>query len=319
MWQSWSTTHIARNRADFWSDVVAHGVVHADMRAKDVRGFSGSLASRTVSGARFVSFRTAAHRVTRTAQQAARGEAHVMVSLQCRGLSQIAQGARTLTLRPAEIAVVDSARPFTIEFPTEVERRLVLLPRRLLEPWLAQVADGPLLIPSRTLCIEIARQTIMQLTDTERTWRDSDCMGAAEALSGLLRGAFDEANAELNTPAPLQIAAIKQELKRRMHEHGLTPAAVARAFNISVRTLHRLFEVDGQSFTRYLQSERLASARTLIERGGPALTLTQIALDCGFSHPAHFSRSYRVRFGESPRDTRERVRQATRRTDVTAV
>jgi AraC family transcriptional regulator, positive regulator of tynA and feaB len=313
MWQSWSTTHTARNRADFWSDVVAHGVVHAEMRAKDQRRFSGTLASRTVGGARFVSFRTAAHRVTRNALQAAHGEAHVMVSLQCRGVSQIAQGARTLTLQAAEVAVLDSARPFTIEFPIEVERRLVLLPRRLLEPWLPQIADGPVLLPSRSLCNEIVREAIMRVTNTERTWSDSDCISTVEALCHLLRGAFavDDTNATVSTPAPLQIAAIKRELKRRLHEHSLTPAVVARTFRISLRTLHRLFEAEGHSFTRYLQSERLGSARALIERGTPGLTLTQIALDCGFGDAAHFSRSYRAHFGEAPRDTRERARRAS--------
>ncbi|AXK83511.1 helix-turn-helix domain-containing protein [Pseudolabrys taiwanensis] len=304
MWQIWNTSQISRNRADFWSDVVAHGVLHAEMRAKDSSAFSGRLASRTTAGARFVSFKTAAHRVSRTASQAASGEAHVMVSLQCRGVSHIAQGEKRLMLWPAGIAMLDSAKPFTIEFPHEVERRLVLLPRRLVEPWLGRLDDGPVLVPEGNASLIIARQAIMQITDTDLTWSSGDCVSVAEALSRLLRGAFEGSQQE--PPAPLRMAAIKEEIKRRLHDSGLTPAAVARLFDISTRTLHRLFESDGQSFARYVQSERLARARALIEGGAPGVALTQIALDCGFGDSSHFSRSYRAYYGESPRDTRAR-------------
>lgn len=315
MWQVWNTSQISRNRADFWSDVVAHGVLHAEMRAKDNSAFSGRLASRTTAGTRFVSFKTAAHRVSRTASQAANGEAHVMVSLQCRGVSHITQGEKRLMLWPAGIAMLDSARPFIIEFPEEVERRLVLLPRRLVEPWLGQL-DGPLLVPDGNASLAIARQAIMQITDTDLTWGNGDCISVAEALARLLRGAF-EGTSDDEPPAPLRMAAIKEEIKRRLHDSGLTPAAVARLFDISTRTLHRLFESDGQSFARYVQGERLARARALIECGAPSFTLTRIALDCGFNDSSHFSRSYRAQYGESPRDTR--ARRGVRGDDVTAV
>lgn len=319
MWQIWNTAQIAQDRADFWCDVVARGVLHAEMRPKDRRGFSGRLASRTAGGTRFVSFKSAAHHISRTASQASSGEAHVMVSLQCRGVSHITQGARTVTLQPSGIAMLDSARPFTIEFPAEVERRLVLLPRHLVEPWAGQIADGPTLIPGGNASMSIARQAIMEMTDTDLAWGKGDCISVAEALARLLRGTFEETGEMPETLAPLRTAAIKQEVKRRLHDSELSPATVAQLFAISVRTLHRLFEAEGQSFARYLQSERLSRARALIERDAPTSSLTQIALDCGFSDASHFSRSYRAAFGETPRDTRERVRRDTRRTGVTAV
>ncbi len=189
-----------------------------------------------------------------------------MVSLQRRGVSHIAQGVRTLTLGPSGIAMLDSARPFTIEFPEEVERRLVLLPRRLVEPWLGRLADGPLMIPNGNASFAIARQAIMQITDTDIAWSNGDCVSVAEALSRLLRRALEETYPMPAPPARLRVDAIKQEINRRLHKSDLSPADMADLFAISARTLHRLFEVEGQSFARYLQCERLTRARALIER-----------------------------------------------------
>jgi AraC-like DNA-binding protein len=318
MWQSWNTARIARNRADFWSDVVANGVLHAEMRAKDTGNFSGRLASRTVSGARFVSFKTAAHRVSRTVAQAARGDAHFMVSLQCRGVSHIVQGDREIALLPRGIAILDSSLPFEIDFPQEVERRLVLLPRRLVEPWLRRVSNGPVLLPDCNASIQIARHAILHLTDTGLNWNSSDCASVVDALARLLQGALDDTGHDTNrVPATLRLDTLKQAIRQRLHQADLTPATAARSLNISARTLHRLFEADGQSFARYVQTERLVRARALIERGATSLTLTQIALECGFGDASHFSRSYRNHFGEAPRDTRSRVRRETN--TITAV
>jgi AraC-like DNA-binding protein len=312
MWQSWNTARIARNRADFWSDVVANGVLHAEMRAKDTSNFSGRLASRTVSGARFVSFKTAAHRVSRTVAQAARGDAHFMVSLQCRGVSHIVQGDREIALRPRGIAILDSSLPFEIDFPQEVERRLVLLPRRLIEPWLRHLSTGAVLVPACNASMQIARHAILHLTDTGLNWNSGDCASVVDALARLLQGALDDAGHDTSrVPATLRLDTLKQAIRQQLHQADLSPATAARSLNISARTLHRLFEMDGQSFARYVQTERLVRARALIERGAAPLTLTQIALECGFGDASHFSRCYRNHFGEAPRDTRARVRRET--------
>jgi AraC-like DNA-binding protein len=309
MWQSWNTAQTSRNRVDFWSDVVVRGVLHAEMHSPDRHDFTGALASRDTGEARLVSFKTAAHRVHRTAVQARRGEALVMVSLQCGGVSHIQQNDRQVVLQRGGIAILDSAAPFDIEFPSSVERRLVLLPRRLAAPWLAVTRNGPVLMPARGACATLARQSILQLTDPSGRWSDADCDGMLDALANLLRVAFDGGSAI----APAQtLDALKCEIGSRLHRADLTPATVARAAAISVRTLHRMFAANGQSFSRYIQRERLERIRRALEKTEAAdQTLTEIALAHGFNDAAHFSRSYRAMFGETPRQTRVRAKAAT--------
>lgn len=304
MWQSWTTAETAHNRVDFWSDVVVRGVLDADMRTVRRNAFQGYLASRTVAaGARLVSFATATHSVSRNAVQARRGEGLFMVSLQCRGMSQIRQSGRELGLAPGGIAVLDSSKPFEIEFPHEVERRLVLMPRAAIEPWLPRTGREPVALPSDRPCTSLARDTIALLTDPAQQWSDDECAAMLDALASLMRGAFHD-----STPDTSVLAVIQRDIRARLHRADLTPAAIARTANLSVRSLHRLFAANGLSVARYLASERLASARKFIEADtASARSLIEIALACGFNDAAHFSRAYRTQFGESPSETRARV------------
>jgi transcriptional regulator GlxA family with amidase domain len=56
---------------------------------------------------------------------------------------------------------------------------------------------------------------------------------------------------------------------------------------------------------QWVQLERLEACRRLLDEPGlPARTLTEIALSQGFRSSAHFSASFRQRYGQRPRDYR---------------
>ncbi len=56
----------------------------------------------------------------------------------------------------------------------------------------------------------------------------------------------------------------------------------------------------------FLRARRLERAHALL-LSGPARSVTDVALDCGFGHAGRFSIDYRARFGESPMETRRRA------------
>ena len=72
--------------------------------------------------------------------QARRGDDdHCLISFQRSGRSGMEQGGRSFWLEPAEIGVMDGARPFRVAFPAPVSRILAVVPRGRLEtraPWL---------------------------------------------------------------------------------------------------------------------------------------------------------------------------------------
>jgi transcriptional regulator GlxA family with amidase domain len=80
---------------------------------------------------------------------------------------------------------------------------------------------------------------------------------------------------------------------------------VASAAGISLRQLERLFIAHvGLSMTDIYLRIRLDQAAQLI--GSTGMSITAVALACGFRSAAHFSRSFKARHGITPSAARKR-------------
>ena len=87
-------------------------------------------------------------------------------------------------------------------------------------------------------------------------------------------------------------------------DQPVSRAMLAKYAGLSVRQLERLFaKCVGRSPAEYYRGRRLYHARMLIRRS--YLTITEIAMACGFESPSHFSKSYRAEFGQKPSDDRK--------------
>jgi AraC family carnitine catabolism transcriptional activator len=92
-------------------------------------------------------------------------------------------------------------------------------------------------------------------------------------------------------------------------EEPLTPADLAQEIGVTRRQLERLFcsSLKDTPTHFYLQL-RLDRARELLRQTD--MSITAICVACGFESPSHFSRTYRARFGASPRDDRRPIRSS---------
>jgi transcriptional regulator GlxA family with amidase domain len=80
---------------------------------------------------------------------------------------------------------------------------------------------------------------------------------------------------------------------------------LCRETEVGIRTLQRCFrEYFDLTVTDYLKTVRLDAAyRELKASNGERNTVTQIALQNGFTHLGRFSAAYHMRFGEMPSET----------------
>lgn len=84
---------------------------------------------------------------------------------------------------------------------------------------------------------------------------------------------------------------------------------LAEQVGLSSRQLERLFrKYLGTTPSRYYMDHRLRRARSLLR--STSLSIIDVAIACGFTSHSHFSKSYRERFGTTPRA--ERVHEAVR-------
>jgi AraC family transcriptional regulator len=95
----------------------------------------------------------------------------------------------------------------------------------------------------------------------------------------------------------LAIDHIVGHLDERLRLQDLSRVAMLSPFHF-----HRVFQaIVGSTPSDFVNRLRLEKALLMISTT-PGLSLTSVALACGFSSPSDFSRSFRRRFGVAPRD-----------------
>ncbi|MDR6955474.1 AraC-like DNA-binding protein [Ancylobacter sp. 3268] len=87
----------------------------------------------------------------------------------------------------------------------------------------------------------------------------------------------------------------------------LTPAKVAAEAGMSVRTLHRVFQETGQTFWNWIRDRRLERCYGELTTLSPR-SITEVAFRWGFNDLSTFERSFRRRYGTSPRSVRSCAR-----------
>ncbi|MEM9155518.1 MAG: AraC family transcriptional regulator [Cyanobacteria bacterium P01_F01_bin.33] len=78
---------------------------------------------------------------------------------------------------------------------------------------------------------------------------------------------------------------------------------VAEHFAVSEATMRRWLAKSGQSFSKILQNTRLEHGLCLLQTTD--VPISEIAFDCGFKTPSHFSDSFKKRFGIKPSEIRK--------------
>jgi AraC-like DNA-binding protein len=107
-----------------------------------------------------------------------------------------------------------------------------------------------------------------------------------------------------------RLVAIKLDVRRLLGRADLSVATVALRHGVTPRSVQKLFETEGTTFTAYVVERRLTEAKRML--ADPQLDdhgIGDIALRCGFGDIPHFTRSFRRHFGMTPSDAREKARR----------
>src|SRR5262245_20013308 len=105
-----------------------------------------------------------------------------------------------------------------------------------------------------------------------------------------------------------RLNAVKQDIDSCVALQDLSIEALALRHRCTARSIQRMFEAEGTTFTEYVVERRLARAHRLL--GDPRRRgekISAVAHDCGFGDVSYFNRAFRRRYGEAPADARGRV------------
>jgi AraC family transcriptional activator of tynA and feaB len=224
----------------------------------------------------------------------------------CKGVELVREGGRQLALKAGDVVLWDGLQPTEIEIAEAFYKRTLLFPReRVLAvcPRLGALDALPSLEGSASARLLVR---FMHALAAELPRLDSVAgAAAANAALELLRAAVEPA---LPSDRSATRAAMRAEIGRYVRAHlqdpGLGPASIARAYAMSVRTLHALFEGVDASVAGLVRTERLARCLEDLQQpnGG---SVTDIAFRWGFCDAAHFSRVFKREFGATPSEVRQ--------------
>ncbi len=130
----------------------------------------------------------------------------------------------------------------------------------------------------------------------------------ARNLLDTLATAFSMALEDGLTGSPLlcsRNARVRLRIERDLRDPALSPSRVAARLRMSPRYLRAIFAASNETVSAYILRRRLEEcARELADPERRRASITEIAFGWGFNSAPHFTRSFRERFGMSPRQYR---------------
>jgi AraC-like DNA-binding protein len=108
-----------------------------------------------------------------------------------------------------------------------------------------------------------------------------------------------------------RLRAIKLDIVKNLGRRDLSANILAARHHMTPRSLQRLFEADGVTFSAFVLNQRLAHAhRSLSAPHAADKKISAIALEAGFSDVSYFNRAFRQLYGASPSDIRAAAMKA---------
>jgi AraC-like DNA-binding protein len=223
------------------------------------------------------------------------------------GRELLAQDGRAAELTPGEVVVWDSRRAAEFTVLEPLRKRTLFLPREELEalcPHLDRLTAVGLARRSPAVALLVAHlETLSTLVPTlDRAATVAARNAAVELLAAALRPDAKPGQAALRTGLH---ALATEYIERHLAERRLTPETVARALNVSLRSLQLAFAGQEDSVAAFVRRRRLARARADLLRDD-AVSVTEVAFRWGFVDSRHFARVFKRAYGETPSDARLR-------------
>jgi AraC-like DNA-binding protein len=227
----------------------------------------------------------------------------------------ISQEGRQARLSAGEFAIYDTRRPYevicgasqgrpmqmmTFMFPPS----LLPLPRNRLR----ELTAVP--FPASAGLGDVTSQFLLQLGRNVDHYSPAEAArlstAALEVLATRLAHELDVHH--WDTPEARRhalLTTVQAFIQRHLGDAGLSPAMIAAAHHMSLRSLHQLFHDEGLTVAGWIRKRRLECCRhDLSNPAFAARPVAAIAARWGFSSPGDFSRAFRAAHGLPPAEYR---------------
>ncbi|HKS17612.1 MAG TPA: helix-turn-helix domain-containing protein [Bradyrhizobium sp.] len=300
-----------RERFDYWHDVVCRNLVDLEYQLIGPGQFDAAFHGTPVGGLHLCRVQASPHSAERSSAGISRtANATLVFNFVLSGSLVAEQDGRVARLSAGDGTFCDADRPYRLHSHELFDLACIRIPRRSIAARVGHLHR--LSAHNFSEHSEVAPIVFAYLSRLVE--RASNLSGSAglkvsqnftELLIAMVAEFAESQPLPLTEYRGLALTRVKEIVERHLNEPDLTPATIASELKLSPRYINQLLEAEGTSLSRYIWARRLERAAQQLK--DPALhgrSVSQIAMDNGFNELSHFSKSFRGRFGASPRDFR---------------
>ena len=293
-------------RQAYWTEAICRSFANIETKPLGSTVVSGHFEFVEIGDSKLVRFDSSPQCYTRDARLVSRaGSDEFMFDFQRRGRSTMVQAGNEGTINPGYGVLYDARRPFEDRLFGPEQRAEVLIATVPAAALLRAVPEAERLcarpVPlsgavARSIAAIVRTAISVPSASTKRIGPD-----IVAYLSALLRIA---AGASHQLSRPDLFYLIDGYLRTNIATARSAPALAAE-FGISERTFHRIFADRSTTFERHVLHLRVELFQDLLRQPSLAnISIARLAHQCGFADAAHATRTFKDRFGATPRDFR---------------
>ncbi|EFL30410.1 transcriptional regulator [Streptomyces viridochromogenes DSM 40736] len=298
----------AADRGERWHHAVSRTFVPLDVQLLEDAPSPGRIVTEKLGSLRVAQVQAGPQVVTRSGRLVRDGNRFLILTLQQRGSALKEQDGRQALIEPGDFSLSDSSRLFRKRVQSRFCFTSFHFPREDLH-----VRDEDLRALTATAFSGRDGGAALVATYFARLAREA---GSFDALVGrqfaataldLLALLINERRGRFAPQAPETAAAtlvrVKDHILRHLCDPELSPPGIAAAHFMSVRYLHKLFQLEGATVGEWIRAQRLERCRQdLLRAAALGQGVATVARRWGFVSPSHFSRAFRAAYGVTPRE-----------------
>lgn len=254
------------------------------------------------------------HRVVRGSRRLRDSEeAYLKIVAPWSGTAQVHQNGQQACASNGSWVIYDTSQPYEVANPQHTEHLILTLPRRSIEQRGLRL-EGLMgrNIGGSSGIARIALETMRSTYQELGTMSPPLAQRAGELLVDMVHLSLQElvGKGTARTQRQALHDRICAYVATHLRDPGLSVEAIATALNCSKRHVHNGFAGQDTSLGAFIQHSRLQLVmRELRQPELAQHTITDIAMACGFSSSAHFSRAFKAYAGMSPSEYRQQSTQ----------
>ena len=273
--------------------------------------FECAVAMRALPGVKLIASKMSAVRIKRTEETTASDSENFVFLLNQNSAAAVAARGREVTLDVGDAILMNTAEFKAFDRRAYGGALALRVPRAVLTSIVSHVDDVVMHPVSRQVgilkllggyTISMLNEVTLPSPELQRT-----AVNHLHDLVALALGAtHDAAGIAIGRGLPAaRLRLAKAYIVENSNRRDLSVGGVAAHLGLTPRNLQRLFESEGTTFSEFLLAQRLSRAYTMLTEANWARSpVGAIAYDAGFGDLSYFNRSFKRRYGATPREIR---------------